>query len=125
MIRTLNIILLLTSIAALVGVYALKYSVEETASTKASIERAISRQEADLSLLKADWAYLNQPSHVGPIVTRHIEQLNLQPLKQAQISNFNIIPMRPAAPDDAALNALFQSLEAGVDPADAPLQSLQ
>lgn len=125
MIRTLNIILLLTSIAALVGVYALKYSVEETASTKASIERAISRQEADLSLLKADWAYLNQPSHVGPIVTRHVEQLNLQPLKQAQISNFNIIPMRPAAPDDAALNALFQSLEAGVDPADAPLQSLQ
>lgn len=125
MIRTLNIILTLTSIAALVAVYALKYSVEETASTKASIERAISRQEADLSLLKADWAYLNQPSHVGPIVTRHIEQLNLQPLKQAQISNFNIIPMRPAAPDDAALNALFQSLEAGVDPADAPLQSLQ
>jgi len=125
MIRTLNIVLTLTSIAALVGVYALKYSVEETASTKAALERTISRQVADLSLLKADWAYLNQPAHVGPIVARHQEQLNLQPLKQAQISSFSIIPMRPAAPDTSALDALFESLEAGVDPADTPLQSMQ
>ncbi|CDP50808.1 cell division protein FtsL [Paradevosia shaoguanensis] len=125
MIRNLNIILTLTSIVALVAVYALKYSVEETASAKSAMERTISRQEADLSLLKADWAYLNQPAHVGPIVTRHAEQLDLQPLKQAQISSFDIIPMRPVAPDNAALTELFESLETGVDPADAPLQSLQ
>lgn len=125
MIRTINIVLVLTSIAALVGVYGLKYSVEETASAKAAIERDIARQEGDLSLLKADWAYLNQPSHVGPIIARHQEQLDLQPLKQAQISSFDIIPMRPAAPDSQALDALFQSLETGVDPADAPLEGLQ
>jgi len=125
MIRTINIVLVLTSIAALVGVYGLKYSVEETASAKAAIERDIARQEGDLSLLKADWAYLNQPSHVGPIIARHQEQLDLQPLKQAQISSFDVIPMRPAAPDSQALDALFQSLETGVDPADAPLEGLQ
>ena len=39
MIRTLNVVLVITRIVALVGVYALKYSVEETASEKASIER--------------------------------------------------------------------------------------
>jgi len=125
MIRTINIVLVLTSIAALVGVYGLKYSVEETASAKAAIERDIARQEGDLSLLKADWAYLNQPSHVGPIIARHQEQLDLQPLKQAQISSFDVIPMRPAAPDSQALDALFQSLETGIDPADAPLEGLQ
>jgi len=125
MIRTINIVLVLTSIAALVGVYGLKYSVEETASAKAAIERDIARQEGDLSLLKADWAYLNQPSHVGPIIARHQEQLDLQPLKQAQISSFDVIPMRPAAPDSQALDALFQSLETGIDPADAPLGGLQ
>lgn len=125
MIRTLNIVFTLTSIAALVGVYALKYSVEETASAKAAIEHTISRQEADLSLLKADWAYLNQPAHVGPIVTRHVDQLGLQPLKQAQILSFDIIPMRPEAPDNDAMTALFESLESGNDPADAPLQGLQ
>ena len=34
MIRTLNIVMVCTSVAALVGVYGLKYSVEETASEK-------------------------------------------------------------------------------------------
>ena len=125
MIRTLNVILVLTSLAALAGVYGLKYSVEETATRKARLEATIERQEGELSLLKADWAYLNQPAHVGPIVTRHVDQLGLQPLKQAQISSFDIIPMRPEAPDNDAMTALFESLESGNDPADAPLQGLQ
>ena len=46
MIRTLNIVLVITSICALVGVYALKYSVEETASEKSAIQRQIERQQA-------------------------------------------------------------------------------
>jgi hypothetical protein len=117
MIRTLNIVLTLTSVAALVGVYALKYSVEETASAKSAIERTIARQESDLSMLKADWAYLNQPSHIEPIVDRHLEALNLQPLKQSQIGAFDLIPMRPPAPDTEGLTELLESLEAGVDPA--------
>jgi hypothetical protein len=117
MIRTLNIVLTLTSVAALVGVYALKYSVEETASAKSAIERTIARQESDLSMLKADWAYINQPSHIEPIVDRHLEALNLQPLKQSQIGSFDLIPMRPQAPDSEGLTELLESLEAGVDPA--------
>jgi hypothetical protein len=117
MIRTLNIVLTLTSVAALVGVYALKYSVEETASAKSAIERTIARQESDLSMLKADWAYLNQPSHIEPIVDRHLEALNLQPLKQSQIGAFDLIPMRSPAPDTEGLTELLESLEAGVDPA--------
>jgi len=123
MIRTLNIILTFTSVAALVGVYALKFSVEDTASAKTALERTIARQESDLSTLKADWAYLNQPSHIEPIVDRHLEALNLQPLKQSQIGSFDLIPMRPPAPDASGLTELLQSLEAGVDPvAGAPLE---
>ena len=37
MIRTLNVILVCTSLVALVGVYGLKYSVEETAAEKADL----------------------------------------------------------------------------------------
>jgi hypothetical protein len=116
MIRTLNIVLVVTSIAALVGVYALKYSVSETASEKAAIERQIDRQEADLSLLKADWAFLNQPANVAPIVTRHVAELNLQVLGQEQFGRFDTLPMRLAAPDADALDGLFESLDAGIDP---------
>jgi hypothetical protein len=117
MIRTLNIVLTVTAVLALVGVYALKYSVEDTATTKAALEHMIQRQEADLSLLKADWAYLNQPSHIAPIVARHAEALGLVPIQQAQFGNFSDLPMRLAAPDTQALDNLFESLAAGVDPA--------
>ncbi len=117
MIRTLNMILVCTSVAALVGVYGLKYSVEETASAKAALEQQIERQEADLSLLKADWAYLNQPSHVAPIVARHTDVLGLAQVKQEQFGGFAGLPMRLPPPDTHALDALFESLADGIDPA--------
>jgi hypothetical protein len=116
MIRTLNVVLVATSIAALVGVYALKYAVEETAAEKVSIQRQIDRQQATLSLLKADWAFLNQPANVAPVVTRHVAELNLQPLAQEQFGRFETLPMRMKAPDTNALDSLFESLDAGIDP---------
>ena len=118
MIRGINIALAVTSVVALVGVYGLKYSVEETASDKAKLERHIERQEGELSLLKADWAYLNQPGHIQPIVARHAEALNLQPIAQAQFGGFEGLPMRVAPPNTTALDDLFLSLEAGIDPAE-------
>jgi hypothetical protein len=116
MIRNLNFLLFGTSLFALVGVYALKYAVEETASEKTALQRQIDVQLSDLSLLKADWAYLNQPAHVGPIVVRHEAELSLQVLQQDQFGTFAALPMRLRAPDDAALDSLFESLESGVDP---------
>ncbi|MBI4923822.1 MAG: hypothetical protein HY834_18950 [Devosia nanyangense] len=116
MIRTLNIVFVCTSIFALIGVYALKYSVSETAAEKAAIQRQIERQQADLSLLKADWAFLNQPANVAPIVARHVAELNLQNLAQDQFGRFEVLPLRLTAPDALALDSLFESLNSGVDP---------
>lgn len=117
MIRTLNIIMVCTSLAGLIGIYTLKYAVEETASARASLERQIERQESELSLLQADWAYLNQPAHVAPIVVRHQAALGLEPVRQDQFGGLDQLPMRPVAePDTMALDALFESLEAGIDP---------
>lgn len=121
MIRKLNILLMLTSAIAFVAVYGLKYSVEEVAKNKQALERQIEHQQADLSLLKADWSYLNQPGYLQPIIMRHIDQLNLQPLKQTQFGSLTDIPLRPVQPDTEAMTALFKSLEAGVDPADKPI----
>ncbi len=117
MIRTLNVILVCTSIAGLVGVYALKYTVEETAAEKGALVRQIERQEGELSLVKADWAYLNQPAHISPIIARHAEALGLQPTRPEQFGSLDDLPMRPVvAKDMNALDSLFQSLEMGIDP---------
>lgn len=121
-IHKLNIVLALTSVLALVGVYGLKYSVEGVARTKSGLERTIAHQKADLSLLQADWSYLNQPGHIQPIVDRHAQALGLGPLQQSQFGAFTDLPMRPVAtPDTQAMTDLFKSLDAGVDPADKPI----
>ena len=116
MIRTLNILLVCSSICLLVAVYALKYSAEDVAAEKVTLQRTIERQQADLSLLKADWAFLNQPANVAPIVNRHVAELNLQPLSQDQFGGIDMLPMRLQAPDTQALDSLFESLKSGVDP---------
>ena len=121
MIRKFNILLMLTSAIALVAVYGLKYSVEEVAKSKQALERQIQKQQGQLSLLKADWSYLNQPGYIQPIVMRHQQELNLQPIKQTQFGSLGDLPMRPIQPDTNAMTALFKSLESGADPADKPI----
>ena len=117
MIKTLNVILVCTSLIGLVSVYTLKFQVEDTASAKSALERRIERQQASLSLLEAEWAYLNQPTHVAPIVARHQDVLALQPSKPTQFAAMDTLPMRPVVQlDTTALDSLFESLEAGVDP---------
>jgi hypothetical protein len=116
MIKVINAIMVCTSLVALVGVYGLKYSVSDIAGEKVALERKIDRQAGELSLLKADWSYLNQPAHVAPIVARHQEALGLVAIDQKQFGRMDNLPMRPAAPNTAALDELLSLLDAGIDP---------
>jgi hypothetical protein len=122
MIRNLNIILIFTSVFMLAGVYALKFSIENTASERTALIALIDSQEGEISLLKADEAVLNQPGHIEPIVKRHELALAIAPVKQEQFGAFSDLPMRPAAPNSAAMDSLFTALEAGIDPIDAILE---
>ena len=122
MIRSINIVLIIVSIAMLAGVYALKFSIEGTAAERTALSARISEQEGQLSLLKADWAVLNQPGHIDPIVRRHQAELEIAQVQQKQFGSFAALPMRPARPDSAAMDALFEALAQGIDPIDAILE---
>lgn len=124
MIRNINIILIFTSVLMLAGVYALKFSIENTASERTALTAEIDSQEGELSLLKADEAVLSQPGHIEPIVRRHELALAIAPVKQEQFGAFGDLPMRPVQqqPNSSAMDALFESLEAGIDPIDAILE---
>ena len=122
MIRNLNIILIFTSVFMLAGVYALKFSIENTASERTALIALIDSQEGEISMIKADEAVLNQPGHIEPIVKRHELALAIAPVKQEQFGSFADLPMRPAAPNSAAMDSLFTALEAGIDPIDAILE---
>lgn len=122
MIRNINILLICSSVAMLAGVYGLKFSIEGTASERTALTSHIAEQEGELSLLKADWAVLNQPGHIDPIVKRHEAELAIGPVKQEQFGAFTALPMRPVAPDRAGMDALFSAIAEGIDPIDAILQ---
>jgi hypothetical protein len=122
MIRNLNILLIFTSVLMLSGVYALKFSIENTASERTALIAEIDSQEGQLSLLKADEAVLSQPGHIEPIVRRHELALAIAPVRQEQFGAFADLPMRPAKPNSSAMDSLFESLEAGIDPIDAILE---
>jgi len=122
MIRNLNIILILVSAVMLAGVYSLKFSIENTASERTALIALIDSQEGQLSILKADEAVLTQPGHIEPIIKRHQASLAVEPVRQEQFGAFEDLPMRPAKPNSDAMNALFQSLEEGVDPIAAILE---
>lgn len=126
MIRMLNLILLGTTLVALVAVYAIKFQAEGTAREKASLERKIAEQQSDLSILRADWAYVNQPGYVEPIIKRHAEELKLAQIGSDQFIRIEDLPFRPlppSPPDDDAMNALFEAIAAGTDPIAALIEA--
>lgn len=115
--RNVNIVLAVTAAIMLVGVYAQKHMAETTADQMRALEDAIARQRATLSILKADWAYLNQPTQLQAIVDRHNEALNLHVPEVEQFGTFAALPMRPQMRlDTEALDALFETIETGQDP---------
>jgi hypothetical protein len=114
--RWINLALLVTSFCALILVYAQKYHAEDLSVQVAVLEDEIAVKTQELSTLKADWAYLNQPGRLQPIVERHAAVLELAPIKTEQYQKIEDIPMRPAGPDSDGLESLLLSLEAGVDP---------
>ena len=121
----LNLVLAVISVLAVVAVYSQKHVAELTAEEIGRINSAIGRQQADLSILRADWAYLNQPTQIQPIIERHNEVLGLQIAKAAQFGNFDDLPMRPQQRlDTDSLNALFETIEAGEDPIGSLLEGL-
>lgn len=123
--QRLNIILGIIAVIAVVAVYSQKHMAELTAEEIGRVEASIAKQQADLSILKADWAYLNQPTHIQPIVDRHNDVLNLQIAQVKQFGSFADLPMRPQQRlDTEALDALFETIEAGEDPIGSLLEGL-
>ena len=97
---------------ALAGVYVLKYQTETIADEKVAIQRDIAQQNTNLSVLRADWAYLSQPSHIEPIVIRHEDSLELKVISAKQYGSITDIPMRPQQVNDEALTRLLEALDA-------------
>jgi hypothetical protein len=112
MTRWLQIISVVAASGAAIFVFQIKYRAEKVADHATELQRQLDQENETISLLKAEWSLLIQPSRVQELVERHAELLKLKPLDPAQITNIENLPMRPAGPapdDEAALSAILEA----------------
>ena len=76
------------------GMFKVKYEVMDLEDELARANRAIVADQDAIHVLKAEWAFLGQPSRLAELSRRH---LNLVPLGAAQLGQISAIPLRPSA----------------------------
>jgi hypothetical protein len=120
MIRWLQVASVLAVTASAAFVFQVKYRSEAVAERVAGLQRAVDEEREAISLLKAEWSYLIQPSRIQDLIERHQGRFELVPVSPEQIGTFADLPMRRSAvpaemPDGAATIPEFET--AGSDPA--------
>ena len=86
----IRILINMVCIAVLaIGLYLVKYSVQDVQREVASLKRNLSNEKESLHLLNAEWAYLNRPDRLRQLADRH---LDLVPLDSRQIDQVNVLP---------------------------------
>jgi hypothetical protein len=89
-----------------IGVYLVKYSVQDVQRNVAEIKRDLAVEKESLHLLNAEWAYLNRPDRLRYLADKH---LDLVPLDGKRIDAVSVLPA--AAPmSEPAPSALVRNV---------------
>ncbi|MEE3626871.1 hypothetical protein UCD39_23310 [Nitrospirillum sp. BR 11752] len=91
--------------------YHTSYRVQEEQEHLASLNRQIAQEQQSIQVLRAEWAYLNDPTRLERLATEH---LTLRPTKAEQMVAMAAVPVKPEAP------APVTPPSAGPAPADQP-----
>ena len=76
------------------GMFKVKYEVMDLEDALSRSNRAILADQDAIHVLKAEWAFLGQPSRLADLSRRY---LDLAPLGAAQLGQIANIPLRPSA----------------------------
>lgn len=89
---------------AALGLYLVKYWVQDVQVEVAQAEAELKKERESLHLLGAEWAYLNRPERLEKLSQRYLE---LTPLDSAQFISYQALPdtqtieVNVAMPQDA------------------------
>lgn len=95
----LTALIYMASFAALaMGLYLVKYSVQDVQRDVVSLRENLAVEKESLHLLNAEWAYLNRPDRLRQLAERH---LDLVPLDSRQIEDINVLPAAATEDEEA------------------------
>ena len=95
MIRWLQISSISVVALAALTVFQLKYNAEAVSERVVALQAKVDREKEAITLLRAEWSFLVQPSRLQALVERHNERLQLQPVDPDQIIHLDKVPARP------------------------------
>lgn len=81
-----------------IGLFFLKHEVKEQEARLSNLNQEIRRNQEAIHVLKAEWAYLNDPARLRQLSERH---LGLKPMQPSQIATLDVLP-RELAPSGLA-----------------------
>jgi hypothetical protein len=90
-----------------IGVYLVKYSVQDVQRNVASLKRDLAVEKESLHLLNAEWAYLNRPDRLRDLADRH---LDLVALDSRTIDTVAALPVAAVRRDGDAPNPMVRSI---------------
>ncbi|MDP3897067.1 MAG: hypothetical protein Q8Q62_10370, partial [Mesorhizobium sp.] len=95
MFRTTDIVLIAVMVSAAAFTYSTKHQVEGQLAEVRKIEGQIRFEQDTISVLKADWSLLTQPSRLQKLTEIYQGELELAPLEAHQIVGIDELPARP------------------------------
>ena len=78
--------------AAAATLFALKHEVQRLERELQMVNRQILADQEALHILNAEWSFLNRPSRLAGLASRH---LDLVQMESAQLRDIDTIPVRP------------------------------
>ena len=97
--------------------YSENYKTRDSLRTAASLQREIGSSRETLSVLQAEWAYLNRPERLADLADLNFERLQLLPINSDQFGLVTQVGFPPATFD---INELTGSVDVRgqIDPAE-------
>ncbi|MEN0002078.1 MAG: hypothetical protein AAF940_14445 [Pseudomonadota bacterium] len=107
MLRLMNIALVAVVVAMATWTYQIKHRADEKLAEIRQLERAIERERETIELLRADWAYLSDPSRLQSLVQTYAEELALEPTRTDQLITLSELPDRPPVIEGDAIGDII------------------
>jgi hypothetical protein len=114
--RTSDIVLIAVMVAAAALTYKTKHDAESRLAEVHRIETQIKLEEDTITLLRADWSLLTQPSRLQKLSETYQSELALQPVDPHQIVGLDELPSRPVETEDPSTQHLGGIAVNGQDP---------
>jgi cell division protein FtsL len=96
--RVLNIILVLTVLAAAFTIYSLEHETRRGERRIAELKRGISDEQEMIRLLEAEWSNLTRPRRIEQLAHQHLQLKPLSPLQLVEAKDIDSrLPLRPVA----------------------------